>query len=645
MNICKVRAHHVIDFAAEELKKYLRMMMPEKSEIPISFDPHATEGFRLGLLEDFGLSDEGCDPILDDIIHIDATVDGGILAGSNPRSVLFAVYRLLKLNGCRFFYPGPSGEVIPHQEITETKYHKLADHRFRGHTIEGSPSLEHVLSYIDFHAKEELNAFGLYCVDVYQRRFYEHQMNRANRPAEPYDGNVAETQWRALYESEVKKRGLILFSGEHDMIPAAVGFDLAARELYRSGEKKINEEIRPYLAQLNGKRDLFRRDILCTNLCYSNPKVRTLIADQAVIQAKQKPQLDYLGFTVADGSKNHCECPECTKKRPSDWYVMILNEIDEKFTKENIPTKVLFSFYVDMIFAPTQEKLNNPSRFLFQFCPISRSYSSSITEETVIPAPKPFQYNAWEKPTTAAEAFALFLEWKDVFSGPCSVFEYHFWRAQYRDPGSTTLARRLYEDTLSHKVMGTCGCMQDGSNRSFWPNGFAGHIYAETLMNRAADYEQEQADYYEHLYGADWQKVLKYLTGISKAFDFAYMQGECSSDPVKGPHYNPQRAEALAEVKELTAELRSVEKGHKYDLIPTQGTAWRMLLLHAEYCEGLAEVFTEKSLGHNRHALELFRTFLERFGKHEIETERYLDFGLAAMSLTTTIKQLPVIEQ
>lgn len=35
------------------------------------------------------------DPSRDDVVHIDATGNGGILAGSNPRSVLFAVYRFL----------------------------------------------------------------------------------------------------------------------------------------------------------------------------------------------------------------------------------------------------------------------------------------------------------------------------------------------------------------------------------------------------------------------------------------------------------------------------------------------------------------------------------------------------------------------
>ena len=81
--IKKMRADHVIDFAAEELKEYLRMMMPRCGEISISYEPGAKDGFRLGLLEDFGISSEAEDPVLDDVIHVDTDTEGGILAGSN----------------------------------------------------------------------------------------------------------------------------------------------------------------------------------------------------------------------------------------------------------------------------------------------------------------------------------------------------------------------------------------------------------------------------------------------------------------------------------------------------------------------------------------------------------------------------------
>ena len=50
LTVYKLCPDHTVDFAAEELKKYLRMLMPEKGDIAISYDPKATEGFRLGLL-------------------------------------------------------------------------------------------------------------------------------------------------------------------------------------------------------------------------------------------------------------------------------------------------------------------------------------------------------------------------------------------------------------------------------------------------------------------------------------------------------------------------------------------------------------------------------------------------------------------
>ena len=645
MIIYKKRSNNTIDFAAEELKKYLRMMMPEKGDIAIELKPDVIDGFRLGLLEDFDLPCECEDPKLDDIVHIALDDRGGILAGSNPRSVLFAVYRLLKLNGCRFFYPGPEGEYIPHQDIQPTNYHKLADHRLRGHTVEGHPSLENVLAYIDFHAKEEMNAFGLYCLDIYHRKYYVHMHNTKNRPEEAYDGDVAETQWRALYESELKKRGMILFSGEHDIIPAAMGFDLAAREEYASGAKKIDENIRPYLAMIDGKRGLYKKDILYTNLCFSNPVVRTMIADQAVKMALEKPHLDYIGFTFADGAKNHCECANCRQKRPSDWYVMILNEIDEKFTQKGIPTKVIFSFYVDTMFAPTVERLHHPDRFLLQFCPIVRSYMESITEDTVIPEPLPFRYNNWDRPKNTEEVYALFCEWKKAFPGPYAVFEYHFWLRQYRDPGTMSIARRVYEDTISHRVMETCGCMQDGSNKSFWPNGFAEYIYAETLIHRDLDYEKELAAYYTALYGSDWEKVVNYLVRISDAFCFAYMDGELSSDPQRGKHYNPERADHLDKVAELCAQIRAIGSERKPGKVRVQGIAWRLLLRHSQYCEGLAAVMREKCVGHDQLAMEKYQQFLLDFGKHDYETERYLDFGLAANANKFIVGTMPVIEQ
>ena len=57
LEIYKISAASPIDFAAEELKRYLRMMMPEAGQITVRYVPEAIEGLRVGLLSDFGLED------------------------------------------------------------------------------------------------------------------------------------------------------------------------------------------------------------------------------------------------------------------------------------------------------------------------------------------------------------------------------------------------------------------------------------------------------------------------------------------------------------------------------------------------------------------------------------------------------------
>ena len=98
--INKISSAEPIDFAALELKKYLRMMMPEGGDVKILFDPGARDGFRLGLMSDLGLdTSDAEDPSLDDLMYIDCNAIGGIIAGSNPRAVLLAVYEYLRQNG------------------------------------------------------------------------------------------------------------------------------------------------------------------------------------------------------------------------------------------------------------------------------------------------------------------------------------------------------------------------------------------------------------------------------------------------------------------------------------------------------------------------------------------------------------------
>ena len=653
-HIYKMRDDHVLDFAAEELKKYLWMMMPECGNTPICVDPEAKDGFRLGLLEDFGLPNEAKDPVREDIVHIDTDEKGGILAGSNVRSVLFAVYRFLRLNGCRWLFPGIDGEHIPRKNIEPQKYHKLADHWYRGHTTEGMPSIEQAMDFIDYNTKQEQNFFAPLGVWEYHDQYYTHQNINAHRDPEPVTMTQHE-QWKTLYLSEITKRGLLITDGEHADCARSIGIDPDERMSFVRGEKFPTEEQKSKMAMLDGVRALRKDrwnvskyncgDPFTTQLCYSQPEIRTNLVKVIADHAEKNQHLDSMQIFLSDAHHNFCECPDCYNTRPSDYLVMICNELDEELNRRGINIKLVFYIYVDLMFAPEKEKLNNPDRFFLQFCPITRSYTSSIDENTIIPPPNPYiRKNEWEAPKTMEGCVAHLKDWQKTFPGQCYTYEYHFWRPQYRDPGLTYISRCLYDDVRSQKYIGSQGMLQDGSVKSFFPHGFHDHIYAETLVNRDCDYDAEKADFMQHLYGEDWKQVNAYLTAISEAFGKKYMAGEDSADPGKGTHYNPGRVPYLTKVKELAAMARDLAAKHKVMPTRPQTAAYRLLKRHAEYCQRLAEIFIEKCQGNNKYALEMFHKFVYDFGKYDIEMERYADIGLAMSALEVLVKQMPKIE-
>ena len=93
LSINKISLYHVIDFAAEELKKYLRMMNPNGGDIKITYCQTATDGYNLALMQDVGLDVSDAENTeLDDIIYIDTNGSGGIIAACGIR--IFASERL-----------------------------------------------------------------------------------------------------------------------------------------------------------------------------------------------------------------------------------------------------------------------------------------------------------------------------------------------------------------------------------------------------------------------------------------------------------------------------------------------------------------------------------------------------------------------
>ncbi len=352
--IKKITAHPTVDFAAEELKKYMRMMMPEAGEILITREAGATDGLRLGLMSDLGLdTSEADDLVLDDIVHIDTDEQGGVIAGSNPRSVLLAVYRYLQENGCRWLFPGIDGEYIPMQDVKPVKYHKMADMRYRGQCNEGAEFQPDMMAAIDFTPKIGLNIFMMEFFNP--KGYYDKYYNHAHNPAREPESITEQTalQWKRQCEAELSKRGLQFHDMGHGWCADPFGISSACA-WGGSDPSLLPEESRQYMAQINGKRELYRGKPLATNICMSNPKARRIMAKAVAEYAANHRNVDFLHVWLADYWNNHCECAECQRMTPSDWYVVVMNDIDKELTAAGLDTRIVLISYVDTTWAPEQ---------------------------------------------------------------------------------------------------------------------------------------------------------------------------------------------------------------------------------------------------------------------------------------------------
>ena len=638
--INKITADHVIDFAAEELKKYLRMMMPHCGEIEIKYSPNAKNGFRLGLMSDFGIdTSEARDILLDDIIHIDTNENGGIIAGSNVRSVLLAVYRYLTLNGCRWLFPGIDGEFIPVKNIESVRYHKMADCRYRGQCNEGAEAQHLMMDAIDFTPKIGMNIFMIefenpkFYYDVY----YNHNENSARTP-EPISPETV-LQWKRQCEAEISKRGLQFHDMGHGWTAEPFGIASLNGWTRDFSEDAIPEESRDFVAMINGKRELFGGTALNTNFCMSNPVARRKVVDYISDYAERASNVDYMHVWLADGFRNHCECENCRKMSVSDWYMVLMNELDRELTDRKLATRIVFICYTDSTWAPKEIKLENPERFSLLLGAITRDYTESVTPDinTDCVELTEFELNRSVLPGSVDEYIAHAKKWMNWCHVPSFVYEYHFYVAQYCDIGSMNAARIVYEDVKGYRANGCDGIVEDCSQRSFFPNGFPFFVYASALFDASSDFDSMTEDYFSHAYGEDWMRVRDFLNSLSSKVDFRYLNGKLSGT---WDYYNPSLVPSFtAAIEEIDAFYPFV-KSHMNMPKRPQTVSYRLLYRFLEYAKGIIEAMILKASGKESEALLRYNSFLDTFGRYEVEMELYYDQYMMSQSLNRIFRRM-----
>ena len=624
--IYKLSLHSAIDYAAEELKKYLRMMLLDCPEIDIVYDPQAKNGFRLGLMQAFSLDvSDVKDPALDDILYIDTDAQGGIIAGDNPRSVLLSVYEYLRQNGCRWLFPGVDGEFIPVVDaLKPVTLRHVPTCRFRGQCNEGAEYQQNMLEAIEFTPKVGMNVFMQeFKVPSYYRSFYNHVRNETNRPAEPVT-NQTIVQWKRMCEAEIAKRGLQYHDMGHGWTADSFGID-SGWSPTDDNDAKLTPEMRQYLALVKGERKLVHNKPNHTQFCMSNPEARAKLVKYAADYAQSHTNVDYLHIWLGDAMNHHCECENCRKKTPADWYMDILNALDEELTKRGLNTKLVFIAYTDTIWAPVKERLRNPERFTLLFAPISRKYTEPLTGDTTGASTVPYVLNKSVMPKTPEDTFAYFNIWKEQWKGVNLAYEYHFWWHQVCDVGGIRLAPIINEDVRGYKRIGINGIIEDGSQRSFFPTGFNFYVYARTLFDSTLTAEQLAEEYFSCAFGEDWKQFYDYLEKISDAFGHKFMEGEESADPDKCLYYNPTLVSRFEAVEDIVAQGRKLIESHYNMPYRIQTFSVRLLELHALYCELVAEGLILKCQGKDAEAKEALAIARDTCGKYEAYLQTVYD--------------------
>ncbi len=635
LQINKISSHSAIDYAAEELKKYIYMMMPECGSIGTSFAPDAKDGFRLGLMSDFGLdTSDAEDTELDDIIYIDCTCDGGIIAGSNPRSVLIAVYEYLRQNGCRFIMPGPDGEHIPIKDIGSVKYRHKPSMRYRGWCLEGGVSQEIMVESIDFTAKLGMNLVMLeFLVPIsYYRRYYRHTYNEKNRPPEEVSEALI-LQWKRACEAEIAKRGLQYHGVGHGWTADPFGINSSLRGTDGDHDASLTDRQRSFVAEIGGERHLMYNTPNYTQFCMSNPEAQELFVQYVCDYAEKHQNIDFLHVWLGDVENNHCECEGCQKKTPSDFYCILLNRVDKELTRRNLSNKIVFIVYTDTTFAPETEKIENPERFSLMFAPITRSYTCSLVDDGTKYECRPYTRNKNIYPKNLAENLIYFNEWKKAYSGSSFAFEYHFWRHQYYDVAGLKIAKIVSDDVKAYIENGINGIIQDGSQRSFFPTPLAFYTYARTMYDSSLSFEEITEDCFSTIYGEDWKKFYDYLVKISEVVSYEYLECERSDDESMSLLYSPTEADRMKKLPEVLDEgLELIKSHYEYPDSRIKTLAVRLLELHSRYLRLVTEALILKALGKDKEYSEKIRAVADEIGVEEARFEKYYDHALAFVS-------------
>lgn len=619
-----------IIYAVQELSKYLGKMCnrefePVKNERTIGAS--GREGLQVGLLDQFGVKSLGVEDVfLDDEVYIKIANGQGIIAGINPRSVLLAVYRMLTEAGCVWVRPGEDGENIPKKVLADLNIHihERPSYRHRGIDFGGPKNREDVLNLIRWAPKLGFNAIFFEGINPWKDRFYS-SINKDGSRTPLYTYEMSKTYFDEAI-SEIKKHGLLFHAAGHGYTNSPFGISSSYR-----GE--VDDDIKQYIAMIDGKRGI-RGNFSDTNLCYSNTKTRSMIIDYIVVLLKESPEIDLLHVWLADGINNHCECDECVNVLPSDLYIKLLNELDERLKENEIDTRIVFISYIDLIWRPEAEKLKNKDRFILTHAPFYRTYEQSFKDVEALPDLPNFKRNKNKYPVSMSENAAFIKSWQDYFDDDNFLFEYHFWRGHYSDPGQFKIAKVLYDDITSFKKFNINGYVSCQVVKCFLPNGLGMHVMGRTLWDDSISFETIAQEYFCAAFGEDGQKCLEFFRKLTELYgldpedpDAEYQQFSWTDSAYEKNAMQKKKAEDFNKLIHLVEDFSEIIEKNLVDKDSYYYASWKYLSIYANMLNLLFITWESKVLHDEKRTRASWRILESYIREHEDDIGEVFDVG------------------
>ena len=562
----------VIVFAREELEKYLKILGIRAK-------------IELGLYEDFDLDEKVEDPFFDDGYVIKIHNMKGYIAGSNERSVLFGVYRVLEEWGMTWARPGKNGDHVaenPHSEDLEIN--EKAYLRYRTMCIEGAISFQNVLDMVDWMTKLGFNGYFVQFENAFEffNAWYSHKQNPYKEPEE-FNYQMVEDFMLTL-DKELKKRGILFHRKGHGW--HSIPFGLSEDPAKKINTNDVPDWYKEICAERNGVREVDKQGIYFNQLCFTRPRVIETVADSVIEYLGRHPEVDVLHFWLADALNNTCECDDCTKIRYADAYVNIINEVTDRMKANGITVKLAPIAFLNTLWPPIKEKLRNKEMLIMTWAPITRTFTKSFPNGHQRKVAPEYIVNGYHKSYDIDENLSYLYEWQQHFEGDWLDYDYHLMWDQVLEAGGEAISKVISEDIKNFESLGIQGLTTCQLQRNAFPSSIAMHTMAKTMWNKEADFEEIRTKLYAGTFSRWVVGPLKeYFATLSDCFDIALIKDEASGHDVidttvdKSEDVAILREKMVKAVKTMEDFMPTIEKYLiSYDL--HENDSWHLLKLH-----------------------------------------------------------------